>query len=360
MKKLEKYILKELALTFFFILSILIASLWIIQSLKFVGPFLKSSEGLISFFYLILLTLPDLLVIITPVAVFIATVILYNRFHADRELPVMFSSGYDLWGVGRPALLFSGAVTLFIYILSLFILPASFGKMRQMEMELKSSLPSVLVQEGVFNSFGDITIYVNKKRGNNIQGIIAHVQQANKNPYTIVAKEGQLIVKDRMPKIFMAEGTRQEKDLKTGELSILYFDRTIISLAEENQTKKNIRPKKPYELSIFELVSPRNIYLPHGQKLYAEGYQRLLSPLYSMAFSVIALSFLLYAPFRRRGQSLAILYAILTSLGLESCSLFLMSLGSRYAYPIVAAYALILGTIGIGFFLLKRRRISHD
>ena len=360
MKKLEKYILKELSLTFFFILSILIASLWIVQSLKFVRPFLKSSEGLLSFFYLILLTLPDLLVIIAPVGLFIAIVILYNRFHSDRELPVMFSAGYSIWQIARPAILLAGLITTFIYILSLFILPAAFGKIREMEMELKSSLPSVLVQEGVFNSFGDITIYVNKKRGSKIDGIIAHIQQPNKNPYTIMAKEGYLLVKDRMPKIFMADGTRQEKDLRTGELSILYFDRTVISLAEEGQVKKGVRPKKPYELSIFELVSPSNIYLPQGQKLYAEGYQRLLSPLYSMAFSLIALSFLLLAPFRRRGQSLPIVYAILISLSLESFSLFLMNLGAKHGYAIIGAYTLILGTITTGFLILKRTGKLND
>ena len=223
MKKIEKYILKEISLTFFFIVGILVASLWVIQSLKFMGPFLKSSEGLLSFFYLILLTLPDLLVIIAPVGLLISIVILYNRFHADRELPVMFSSGYSVWQIARPALFFSGGVTLFIYVLSIFILPASFGRIRDMEMQLKSSLPSVLVQEGVFNSFGDITIYVNNKIGNNIKGIIAHVQEPNKNPYTIIAREGELVIEDRMPKIFMEHGTRQEKNLVSGELSVLYY-----------------------------------------------------------------------------------------------------------------------------------------
>jgi lipopolysaccharide export system permease protein len=354
MKKLEKYILKELGLTFLFIVSILIASLWVIQSLKFIGPFLKSSEGLISFFYLILLTLPDLLGIITPVGLFIAVVILYNRFHTDRELPVMFSSGYGRWQIARPALVLAGGVTVFIYVLNIFILPASFGKMRDMEMRLKSSLPSVLVQEGVFNSFGDITIYVNKKKNHNLNGIIAHIQKDKKNPYTIIAKEGQLVVEERMPKIFMEHGTRQERDLGTGELSILYFDRTIISLEEESKAPPSARPKKPYELSIVELISPNNIALPHGQKLYAEGYQRLLSPLYSLAFSMVGLCFLLYAPFRRRGQFLPIFHAVFVVLLLESFSLFLMNLGAQTPYGILGAYFLMIGTIAVCFLILKK------
>lgn len=354
MKKLETYILKEISIIFFFIVGILIASLWIIQSLKFMGPFLKSSEGLLSFFLLILLTLPDLLTIIAPVGLFIATVFLYNRFHADRELPVMFSSGYSVWQVARPALIFAGVVTLFMYILSVFILPAAFGRIRDMEMQLKSSLPSVLVREGVFNSFGDVTIYVNAKKANNIRGIIAHIEEAGKNPYTIMAKEGEIIIEDRMPKIFMQNGTRQERDLKTGDLSILYFDRTIISLAEEGKPDQKRRPKKPYELSIFELISPNNIALPHGQKLYAEGYQRLLSPLYCLAFSMIGLCFLLKASFRRRGQSLPISRAIFMVLTLESVSLFFMNLGVRSFYGIFGAYFLMIGTIFFCFLILRK------
>lgn len=354
MKKLQQYILKELSLTFFFIVGILIASLWVVQSLKFMGPFLKSSEGLLAFFYLILLTLPDLLIIIAPVGLFMAVVILYNRFHADRELPVMFSSGYSVWQIAKPALMFSTAVTLFMYVLSLLILPASFSRIRDMELQLKSSLPSVLVREGVFNSFGDITIYVNSKRGNNIRGIVAHIEEADKNPYTIIAQQGEIIIEDRMPKIFMEHGTRQERDLKTGDLSLLYFDRTIISLAEENKSAPQDRPKKPYELSIVELISPHNIGLPHGQKLYAEGYQRLLSPLYCVAFSLIGLCFLLKASFRRRGQSLPIFQAIVVVLLLESLSLFFMNLGVRSSYGIFSAYFLMIGTIILCFSILRK------
>lgn len=356
MKQLEKYILKELSLTFLFILGTLIASLWVIQSLKFIGPFLKSSEGLLSFFYLILLTLPDLLIVIAPVGLFITTIILYNRFHSDRELPVMFSLGYSTWQVARPAVGFAGGVTLFIYILSLFILPASFQKIRNMEMQLKSSLPSVLVQEGVFNAFGDVTIYVNKKKGNFLEGIIANIQPADKNPYTIMAQNGHLLVQDRMPKIFMADGTRQEKDKTTGELSILYFDRTVISLVEEGDVKPKVRPKKPYELSIFELVSPDNMYLPHGQKLYAEGYQRLLNPLYSLSFSMIALSFLLGTPFRRGAQTKAIAYAVMCAIGLESANLFLMNMGMKQGAAILGAYLLMLGSMVASLLFLKKNR----
>ena len=107
-------------------------------------------------------------------------------------------------------------------------------------------------------------------------------------------------------------------------------------------------------MSVFELISPDNITLPHGQKLYAEGYQRLLSPLYSMAFAMIGLCFLLYASFRRRGQSLSIFQAIFVALVLESLSLFLMNLGAQSWYGIFGAYVLMIGTIFVCFLILRK------
>jgi lipopolysaccharide export system permease protein len=353
MKKLEKYILKELMLTTALVVSVLIASLWIIQSLKFVGIFLKSSEGFFAFLSLIFLSLPDLLVLIVPIGIFISVLIVYNRFHTDRELSVMFSSGYGIWKIARPALTLSLAITVFIYALNIFILPLSFKKMRDMEGQLKSSLPSIFVQEGVFSSFSDIMIYVNKKRGTSLEGIIAHVHKEKENPYTIAAKRGELIIENRIPKIFMVDGTRQEKDLKTNEISILYFDKTIISLVEEEKKHNQARPRKPYELSIRELISSDNISLPHGQRLYAEGYQRLLNPLYSIAFTCIALCFLLRANFRRRGQFFSILQAVLVVLFLQSGCISLMNWGSKTWYAIVAAYILMITTILVCLVIIR-------
>lgn len=354
MKKIEGYIQKELAASFAFILSILTITLWIVQSFKFITVFLRSSAGIFSFLKLTFLSLPDLLTIITPISAFISIIVVYNRFQLDREITVLYAAGYSSWDILKPAAQFAAYLTVGIYLISLTILPASFRQMRDMETELKTAFPAVLAQEGVFTSFGDVTLYVNKKFGNRLEGILAYIHKDDENPYSIAAKQGEMVIQDGMPKILMADGTRQEKDLKTNEISMLYFDKTIISLVEEGQKANQRRTKKKYEKDILELLSFKNFMTSAGQVLIAEGFQRLLTPLYSIAFACIALYFMILSPFKRGGNFIPISKAVFFTVLLQGVCISLMNLGSRHALAVLGAYLLIGATIFGIFYHAKR------
>lgn len=349
------YILKQLFFTTVLVACILIGTLWIVQSLKFFDLVLKSQESFFSFFSLMVFALPDLLVIIIPIAVFVAVLFVYHRLHNDREMSVFYAAGFSTWDIARPALKFGIAATFLIYVINIFVLPWSFQKMRDLEYHLKKALPGILLQEGVFNSFNDLTIYVHEKKGNDLRGILAYVQNKNQKPSTFMAKEGRLLLTDNNPQIAMIDGSRQEYNPETKNLSILYFDQTVISLFEDN-LEHVARPKKPYELSLGELLSPATV-LPFTpkQRLYAEGYQRLLTPWYPFAFTLFALVFLLLTSFRKQAQSFAVIKSVISALLLQVCCVSLINLGANYWQAIWLAYLAMLLSIMVGLFYLRRK-----
>lgn len=356
MRKIESYIVKELGVSFLFVLCVLAATLWVVQSLRFITIFLRSSEGFFSFVKLIMLMLPDLLTIIIPISLFLAICTVFNRLYADRESVVLFALGYTRWDLAKPVLKLATALTLFVYFLSLVILPASFRQMRHLESRLKASFPAVLAQEGVFTSFSDLTLYVNKKYGSRLEGILAHIHKQNENAYTISAKHGEILVQDGVPKIFMINGTRQEKDTNTNELSVLFFDKTIISLAEEvDQNTKN-RPQKVYERGIFELLALENFQESGGLNFVSEGLQRLLTPLYSLLFAGTALYFLLFTPFRRRGNYVPIAKAVFCTILLQAGCITLLNIGRQTLWASVGAYVLVMLYMLYIFHALQKDR----
>ena len=359
MRKIEKYIQKEIGLSFLFTLCVLIVILWIVQSLKFIGIFLRSAEGIFSFLKLIILSLPDTLTIITPISLFIAVITVFNRLMVEKEMTSLFSLGYSFWDVTKPLLKLAALFSTIVYFVSLFILPASFKEMRNMEARLKTSFPSVLAQEGVFTSFQDITLYVNKKQNRRLEGILAYIHKDKENPYTISAKTGEIIVQNGIPKIFMAQGTRQEKDVNTNEISILYFDKTIISLVEESPKSLNRRPRKSYERGILELLSFENFYKDGGLVLLAEGFQRLLTPLYSIAFSCIAAFFLLMSRFNREGNFAPMTKAVFTAILIQGASIAFLNMGAKNGFAILLAYLLVIGTI-FSFILYTKKISGHE
>lgn len=342
MRKVESYIVRELGISFLFVLCVLAATLWVVQSLRFITIFLRSSEGFFSFVKLIMLMLPDLLTIIIPISLFLSICAVFNRLYADRESIVFFALGYTRWDLAKPVLKLATALTLFVYFLSLVILPASFRQMRHLESRLKASFPSVLAQEGVFTSFSDLTLYVNKKYGSRLEGILAHIHKKNENPYIISAKHGEILVQDGVPKIFMIDGTRQEKDMNTKELSVLFFDKTIISLVEEVDQNTKSRPQKVYERGIFELFALENFQEKGGLSFVSEGLQRLLTPLYSLVFAATALYFLLFAPFKRRGNYAPIAKAVFCTVLVQAGCITLLNIGRQTLWASGGAYALLL------------------
>ena len=95
-------------------------------------------------------------------------------------------------------------------------------------------------------------------------------------------------------------------------------------------------------------------------KLQAEGHSRLVMPLYSLAFTLIALAAMLSGEFNRRGQTRRVLGAILVVIMLQGVSMGIQNLAARSPNLIPLMYVgvltPILGAILLLFYEPRRRR----
>lgn len=288
--------------------------LWLTQSLRFIELIVNKGLSAFSFLELTVLLMPTFLVVIIPISLFAVILFTYNKLNSDRELVVLRAVGLSHWMLARPALVLAGAATVLGFVMTLWLIPASVQSFRELQWNIRNDITGVLLQEEVFNKFGDgLTIYVRSRDANGeLLGILVHDKRNPEKPVTLMAERGALVFVESGPRVLMLNGNRQQVTRGTGRLSVLYFDSYTVDMTTATGGGPGDRFRDARERSLAELIdaSEAQMGLNDYRRAKVELHQRLSSPLYNLGFALIALACLLTADFDRRGQGTQVLIAI--------------------------------------------------
>ena len=355
-RTLNWYIFRQLFLATLFVTLALTCAIWLTQSLHFVKLIINRGMSLGSFLQLTLLLLPTFLLIIMPIALFLAVLFSYNKMVSDRELVIMRTTGMSPYQLARPALIMASVVSVLCMALSFYLLPASFREFKNLEYSVRNDFSSVLLQEGAFNTFGDgLTIYVRARTENELQGILVQDNRNKEKMITMMAEKGALVNTADGPRVVMVNGNRQEVDRKSGKVAILYFERYSFELGLLGKEGQN-RWLEPGERYLWELLDPGDT--PNDRayrgKLLAEGHNRIVAPLFPLVFVIIALAVLLSGEFDKRGQLKRILTAVAIIAVVQILAIGINNLAARFPGAIILMYVNALLPIAIGLRSLTR------
>jgi len=360
---LNRYILRQLLLVTIFVTLALTLAIWLTQSLRLIRLIVNQGMSFGTLLELTMLLLPAFMLIILPIALFLAVLNTYNRLLTDREIVVMRVAGRSNFDLAKAALGLSVVIGAVVLVLSFYLVPASFRKFKDSEIAIRNDFSAVLIQEGRFNSFGTkFTIYVRRREKNGeLRGIMVQDNRKPEKPVTMMAERGAILPSETGPRIVLLNGNRMEIDSKTGRLSYLSFKRYSFELGALTKAEDK-RWRQPAERSLAQLLSPdkksandRYYY----NKLVAEGHSRLVSPLYPIGLVIVALTCLLFGEFDKRGQLRRIILAIALTAGLQGGAIGLTNFAAKMPWAISLIYVNAIAPIVIGLFLLireKRRR----
>lgn len=355
MKQLSRYIFGQLFFTILSAILLLTSIMWLAQSLKYIDFIANKGIPIILFCEMILYLVPNLVVIVVPIAVLIGILFIYNKLITDHELVVMQASGLGYWRLAKPAILVSILFTVIVYGFTSYLLPLSFRKYRDITVALREKSLASLVQVGQFNSLGKYTIYA---RGlddqGNFLGIFLYDGNQEKKPIFFMAEKGVLFNKEEGGRLRLINGNRQETDVNTGKPSVLYFDRYIIETTDKSgRDEKGGRFLKAYERYIGELLNPEE-KLPQKIKLefIAAAHQRILAPLYAFVFGLLGVCSMILGHFNRRGQMKRIVMACAVASFIELGALNLLHSLKHSTLMIGLSYGLIFTTTSICLVLL--------
>ncbi len=368
MSGISRYILRQLTVGMFFVAAALTCVMWLTQSLRFVEMIVDKGLSIWAFLELTLLLMPSFVVVIVPISLFAVVLFTYNKLNADRELVVMRAAGLSHWALARPALVLGLAVTVVGYVMSLWFIPLTVKKFHEMQWDIRNDLTSVLLQEGVFNKFGDgLTIYVRSRSPNGeLLGLLVYDRRNRQKPVTLMAERGALVYTKAGPRVLMINGNRQQLEQGSGRLSLLYFDSYIVDFNTATGASEQ-RERDAREMPLITLLAatPKTMAANDYRKMKVELHQRFTSPLYNLGFTLIALACLLPASFNRRGQGADIITAVGLMVGSEALALVTSNLATANLAFTPAMYAVALLPIAGGAWLLggvppvlRRRRVA--
>jgi lipopolysaccharide export system permease protein len=353
MSLVSRHILKYLLTSLLFLTTVLTTGVWLTQSLRFVDVIVNQNVSVGGYFSLVGFLIPDLIAIVLPICLLLSILFTYNKLIADHELSIFRSCGLSNWRLARPTLTLALCMACLVAFINIYIVPISFRNLRDMEYKLRNEFSSNFVQDGMFNSLRGVTVYARTRAINgDLTGVFIHsigqlqtATQQKRSPFTIVAQHGTIVEKDGKKSILMLfNGTRQEKDEKTGKISFFHFETLNYDL---DQLAANIQERmiKPYERSLGDLLNPPDEETLHPRtkaQLNSEGHQRLLSPLLTILFSLIGLSALLPQEFNRRGRQKRIFLAICIAACVHMGIIFLININGRWSLSILVAYICVI------------------
>ncbi len=327
---MTRYLLKNLLNVTVFIVLTLTAVIWLTQSLKLLELVANSDAPPGLFLKLVALTIPRFLEIILPLSLVTGILFVYHKMIMDNELIVLRSCGFDQYTLAKPALMMAGGVTAILLLLTTYVSPKTYAEVQALRQIVQSEYSSLLLREGVFNTFGkNLTVYVRKRtREGDLAGLLIHdTREKDKPAVTVTAKKGRLVMDGSIPQIVVFDGMRQQLD-DNGALTKLHFSKYTIEV-KGFEGEEATRWKEPSERTFTELLNPDTSIRADRNSISrfkAEAHHRIVTPFNGIAFALVSLSCILLGPFNRRGQSKKIMVAAITVIALQALNLGIVSM----------------------------------
>ena len=358
--RISAYITRQLALAFIIVVLSLSCVVWLSQSLRFIDMIVNRGLPLATFIYLTVLLLPTWLSIVMPIAGFASVLFIYNRMINDREIIILISSGVSSMRLARPAILVSGLIMIFCYVMTLYLIPLSYRTFKELQFQIRHNYTDVLLREGVFNNIGkDITVFVRKRNSKGqLVGIIVNDERDPNQKITLMAQSGALIVTEKGPRVFMKKGNRQSRNNKTGQIGLLYFDRYTVDLGGiKSIAQRSSRDQN--ELFLSELLHPDKQKMNNKKfnRYIAEGHYRLTAPILALSLPLIGLAILLRGEYSRRGQTWRLIGAVSVAAFIECLGLGSKFFATKELFLIPIMYAVVIAPVLLALLLLLLRQI---
>ena len=357
MKKLDVYIAKQIMVGFLLVALSLMSMLWLTQSLKFVEMVTDKGLPIYLFIEMTSLLMPRVFTILSPIALFVAVMFVYNRLITDSELIVMKAVGISSIVIARASIVMGLVLAIFnVYVLN-YGIPMAESKFRDLEFEVKNSFTKMMLREGSFTSFkNNMTVFIDKFIDENtIDGIVVGDGRKPLEKVVIIAETGKIEYTDVGPKILLKNGTRQVLDRKDLQFSSMSFDDYVVDFGEVSVAKKkreSVREKGIKEL--FLEARNTNNSMKDRLSYKAEAHRRILAPIFNLIFAMLACVGLLICNFNRRGQGKIITLSILMMIVIQALDMSFYNMARKNEWVIGLMYLnCLVPLLSISWMLIK-------
>ena len=361
MSLLQRYIFRQALWPLLISLAGLSVLALLTQSLSTLELVVKNRQSAGTFFWITVLALPQLISIILPLAVMLASLYALNRLNSDSELIVARATGISPWNIATPILRLAALAAIVHLVTNLFLQPASYREMRQSLLDVRTDIASKMVSPGEFaQPVSGLTLYGQTiEPDGTITNVIIHDERDAQETVTYIAQQGRIIRSSSGSFLRLQKGTIQERPSEAG-LDVIAFDEHQVDLSDAVAEDTVLRLKKS-DKYLHELIYPKGSDRQRTHEYRAEAHTRLSSPLYCLALALIALVSLARGRHRRMGYGQKIAVAAATGFVLRLMGFSISSAAESNAglnalqYALPAAVCVICAAI----LTTRKRRLTQ-
>jgi lipopolysaccharide export system permease protein len=349
MSRIERYVFRTVTMAFLAGLIALTGLMWVTLALRQLDVMTSKGQSLLVFFTITGLTLPSLVAIIAPVALFVGVLYCLNKLNGDSELVVMSASGVSPGRLLRPFAALFGLVFVLEAALYLEVMPWSFDAIETLTALIRADFIANYARPGAFSELQSGFVFHFRERGadGSLRGVFMQDRRDPAHIVTYISEVGKTLERDGETYLVLSKGSYQRPE-RSGDSAIVTFDDYAIDLSQFMQRGEGV--KRPRERSTLQLVAPAandSSTTRLAGRLRAELLDRLASPFYAFAAGLIGFAALGEARTTRQGRGLATAIAVLIFTALRMSGIASISL--VVSRPEVAAlvWALPIGASAI-------------
>ncbi len=315
--------------------------IWITQALRELDLLTGKGQTIIVFLIVTLLSLPALITVIAPVALFIATIYALNKLNSDSELIVMSAAGMPPARLLRPFAVLTLIVTILLGTMTVYLMPASFRELRDLVTKIRADFVANVVKEGQFISLDTgITFHYRERASGALLGIFMQDKREADKTTVYIAERGQTVDSGGSSYLVLEKGTIQRQQSNSRDSSVVAFERYALDLSVFGQDGEQV-VYKPRERTTAALMFPdkaEGFYQIQRGRFRAELHERFSSLLYPVALMLIAFAALGEARTTRQGRGAAIGMAVVAVVALRIAGFAASSATVRTPTAAIAVY----------------------
>lgn len=276
-----RYINREV---FFSWLAVTAALVVILMSHRFARFLGRAASGEISteaVWSLLGLSTVQYLVIILPIAFFLAILLALGRFYKDSEMAAMMACGVGPMHLYRALVWLIVPVVIIVGLLSLFAAPAASQAINRVQQEARAEARLGLFEPGAFRQVrgSDAVFYAERREGDYLHGVFIQGREDDRQVLVRARRARVATQADDTRYLVLEDGFRYELVPGEAEMQRTRFDRHGIQLPDADEPAPSYRRE----------ALPTRVLLASGEPAdYAELHWRLAMPLGGLFLALVA------------------------------------------------------------------------
>jgi lipopolysaccharide export system permease protein len=332
--------------------------MWFTQAIREFDLITSQRQTVVVFVGITGLLIPLLVMMIAPISLVLAAAHVLNKLSSDSEIIVMNAAGVSPWRLLAPFIGVALVVSLLVTAIAVYISPLSLRELRDWATQVRADILTNIVQPGRFATIGgNLTFHIADRRPNGLLvGIFLDDRRDPKEHATYLAEQGEIVKNDTGSFLVLEKGSVQRIEAGQTDPRIVTFDQYAFDLSKFSAGPQNI-VYNTREKYFWELMWPRPddpLYLAQPGEYRSELHDRFATPLYPLAFVILAYVFLGPPQTTRQSRALAALGLIGAVSLLRLTGFLSIIVGVHMPGAIAVQYIALFGSIIAGCWQISR------